>query len=150
MTRAGGISEIPVVSVLLAPLPAIVAMSAPCPVVATRFGGEVRSLVEASIVTSPDVMLYSARLIVTRSTSFDGWVVGVLVAMAAWLSAVSCRFFGKVGLIADWPYQLPVALDSIMEMVWLSLANEAVPGGGGASMNTSSWATTPPSPDSRE
>ncbi|MCY1404872.1 hypothetical protein D9M71_200950 [compost metagenome] len=83
MTRAGGISEIPVVSVLLGPLPAIVPMVAPCPVVATNAGGEVRSLVEAAIVTSPDDKLYSARSIVTRSTSFAGRVVGVLVVMAA-------------------------------------------------------------------
>ncbi|MNO00884.1 hypothetical protein D3C81_2208710 [compost metagenome] len=50
----------------------------------------------------------------TRSTSGALRVVGVFSGMATLLSALISTLAGSVGLAVDWPYQLPVALASVM------------------------------------
>src|SRR5690606_12056473 len=103
------------------------------------FGGAVRSLVEASIVSRPVLRLYSARRMVTRSVSGTDTVVGGrAVGIARWLSAVTCKVFGSDGLTADWPYQLPVELASVMVTATPALSRKlTVPGGGGAMVKIS-------------
>ncbi|MNO02113.1 hypothetical protein D3C81_2224230 [compost metagenome] len=75
----------------------------------------------------------------------------MLSGMAALLSAVTARSASGVGLPVDWPYQLPVALASVMGTVVLPLSwYSAVPGGGGAMTKTSCWPLAPASPPLRE
>ena len=94
------------VRVLTAPLPLRLPINAPLPVWAVRDGGLVSSLLLAIRVSWPLPRLYSARLMVTRSVSGIGALVGVLVAMARLLSAVTCKVSGKVGRTGS----LPVAV----------------------------------------
>src|SRR5690349_54012 len=103
-TWAGGIGEMPVARLFTAPSPLRAPMAIPVPEVAVSTGGDVSSLVEATMVICPELRLYSAREIVTRSVSGMGKVVGVLLAMARWLSAVTCKVAGSVGLFGDCAY----------------------------------------------
>ncbi|MNE97155.1 hypothetical protein D3C80_1954580 [compost metagenome] len=91
------------------------------------------------MVSRPVLRLYSARRMVTRSVSCTGTVVGTWrVGIARWLSTVTCRIAGSVGLTIDWPYQLPVELASVMVTEVPALSRKlAEPGGGGAMVKTS-------------
>ncbi|MNY68332.1 hypothetical protein D3C86_2060760 [compost metagenome] len=94
--------------------------------------------------------LYSAREIVTRSVNGMGNMVGALLAMARWLSAVTCKVLGNVGLFGDCAYQWPVVLASVKFSSGLLLSRVTVAGGGGAITNTSCWATGALVPACRE
>ncbi|MNN46671.1 hypothetical protein D3C81_1610610 [compost metagenome] len=104
------------------------------------------------MVNRLSLIRYSARVMVTRSVNWTGTVVGArAVGIARWLSTVTCRLAGSDGLTADWPYQLPVELASVMVTGLFALSlKTAVPGGGGAMVKTSCCATTPPEEFSRE
>src|SRR5690606_2547042 len=112
---AGGIGEMLADSDLTTPAPPRAPMAAPLLVaVALREGRTVSSLERASMTNWPDDRLYSARLMDTWSTSGETLVVGVLVAMATLLSAVMLTLAPGVGVLVDWPYQLPVAVASLI------------------------------------
>ncbi|MNR24593.1 hypothetical protein D3C85_1416830 [compost metagenome] len=76
--------------------------------------------------------------------------VGVLVGMARWLSAVTNRLLGSVGLVADWAYQWPVVSASVRFSTGLLLSSFTVAGGGGAITKTSCCATGALAPALRE
>src|SRR5690349_5076565 len=111
-TWAGGIGVMPVARLFTAPSPLRAPMARPVPVVAVSTGGDVSSLVEAVMLICPVFRLYSAREIVTRSVSGMGKTVGVLLGMARWLSAVTCKVLGRAGLVGDCAYQWPVVFAS--------------------------------------
>ncbi|MCY1443492.1 hypothetical protein D9M71_599110 [compost metagenome] len=117
---------------------------APLPVRALSIGGLVSSLVLATRVNCPEARLYSARWITTRSVSGRVRVVGVLLGIARWLSAVTCRFIGRAGLSTDWAYQAPVVLASVRVRLGVWLIRVALAGGGGACTKTSCWARRSP------
>ncbi|MNP74798.1 hypothetical protein D3C76_1717340 [compost metagenome] len=102
------------------------------------------------MVICPVLRLYSAREIVTKSVSGMGKVVGVLLAMARWLSAVTCKVLGSVGLFGDCAYQWPVVFASERFRTGLLLSRVTLAGGGGAITNTSCWATGALAPACRE
>src|SRR3990167_1952946 len=137
LTLAGGIGEMPVARDFTAPSPLRAPMAAPLAEVAVSTGGEVSTLVEATSVNCPELRLYSARWITTRSVRGMDKVVGVLLGMATWLSAVSCRVLGNVGLFEDCAYQFPVVSASVRCSAGLLLSRVTVAGGGGAMTNTS-------------
>ncbi|MNW07758.1 hypothetical protein D3C71_2044240 [compost metagenome] len=68
----------------------------------------------ATRVSWPAFRLYSARSIFTRSTRVALTTVGVLSGMAMPFSALITMLAGPSGSVPDWPYQLPVALASVM------------------------------------
>ncbi|MNS11509.1 hypothetical protein D3C72_430530 [compost metagenome] len=79
-----------------------------------------------------------------------GKTVGVLVVIARWLSAVTCKVPGRVGLFGDCAYQWPVVSASEKFSTGLLLVRVTLAGGGGANTNTSCWATGALAPACRE